>query len=109
LAMNFQSWMMDKYITWKQFSSFAGALCAGGAVCTGAHWDKMGDPHRGFSDGVATERGEEAASASATTPRWRRRHRSRRSWEPRLDGDSAMAVTLGGCTVGKYRTTAVAT
>jgi hypothetical protein len=78
--MNFQSWTMDKYITWKQFSSFARALRAGGAVCTGAHWDKVGDPHRGFSVGVATKRGEEVASASATTPRWRRRHRSGRSW-----------------------------
>jgi hypothetical protein len=29
--------------------------------------------------------------------------------EPRLDGDSAMAATLGGCSVGKYRTTVVAT
>jgi hypothetical protein len=76
LAINFQSWTMDKYITWKQFSSFTGALHAGSAVCTGAHWDKIGDTHRGFSDGVATERGEEAASASATAPRWRRRYRS---------------------------------
>jgi hypothetical protein len=98
--MNSQSWTMDKYITWKKFSSFAGALHAGGAVCTGAHWDKIGDPHRGFSDGVATERGEEAASASATASRWRRRHRSRRSWGTtsrwwRRDGGDARRLHRG--------------
>jgi hypothetical protein len=29
--------------------------------------------------------------------------------EPRLDGDDAMAATLGGCTVGKFRTTTTTT
>jgi hypothetical protein len=107
--MNFQSWTMDKYITWKQFSSFAGhcvraALCA--LVLTGTRW------------GILTEVSLMGWRLSAVKRQLQRRSQPLGGGdgiapdargEPRLGGDGAMAATLSGCTVGKFGTTTAAT